>query len=278
MRTKRSARASMADALVTCRPAACRGNRPIAGNRAARAVVWGHSWVGFACRSAWAGRCVMFGTRKIRRDWRRAVVATIVVAAVAACAVGVPVPTTPVKVSSERFPCEHHACGCVDAEACWRDCCCMNHAAKLAWAEREGVTPPKYVVAAAKREAKTQAKLAGAEGVAVSKAKAKAKAKVAGGCCSAKKQSCCTAAKTCCSSKAAAKPAGRSIKIVNLIAAMKCRGLSVSVALLPPSLPVDLQQFVTDVVERFETPLGASLLYDEPVLAVASPPPDGAVV
>jgi hypothetical protein len=148
----------------------------------------------------------------------------------------------------------------------------MNHAAKLAWAEREGVTPPAFVVAAAKREAKTQAKLAGAEGGAVSKAK------VARGCCSAKKQSCCSAAKTCCSSEPAAEPTGRSIKIVNLIAAMKCRGLSVSVALLPPSLPVDLSQFFPNVARRFETPLGASLLYDEPMLAVASPPPDGAVI
>lgn len=40
----------------------------------------------------------------------------------------------------------------MNAEACWRKCCCHTNAEKLAWAKQHGVTPPDYVVAAAERE------------------------------------------------------------------------------------------------------------------------------
>jgi len=199
----------------------------------------------------------------IRRRWRRmrsGVVAAATVAAVAACAVGVPLPTAVLKPhSAERYPCEHHACGCVDAKACWRDCCCMSHGEKLAWAEREGVAPPAFVIAAAARE------------IIAEKAAAKS---ACSHCCKAKQHAENEA--TCAPNVATAKsePA-RGVGFVMLHEAMKCRGLTVSVSLLPPSLPAFTDNFEPLVIERFLPQLGRSLLYDEPTLAVASPPPDG---
>lgn len=178
------------------------------------------------------------------------------VAAVAACAVGVPLPAVVFKPSAQRFPCESHACGCVDAESCWRDCCCMTHAEKLTWAARNGVTPPAIALAAARREA-AATKLA------------------CGGCCAAKAKSCCRAKQSCCGGGASA-PAGRGtgIAFVQFAAAMKCRGLTVSVAMLPPSLPALPEHFALLVLERYSQLLGRTLLYDEPYLAVDTPPPD----
>jgi hypothetical protein len=68
----------------------------------------------------------------------------------------------------------------------------------------------------------------------------------------------------------------RGVKFVHFISAMKCRGVSVSIGLLPPSLPIVNATFFPHAVERFQAVLGDSLLYDEPYLAVASPPPDDA--
>jgi hypothetical protein len=48
----------------------------------------------------------------------------------------------------ERFPCEGCACGCLSARDCWTNCCCHSPAERLAWARRNGVTPPAYAVAA----------------------------------------------------------------------------------------------------------------------------------
>jgi hypothetical protein len=198
----------------------------------------------------------------IRRRWRKVrsgVVAAAMVAAVAACAVGVPLPSAILKPhSAERYPCEHHACGCIDAQACWRDCCCMSHGEKLAWAEREGVAPPAFVIAAAAHEII-------AEKVAAKPACSR--------CCEAKQKAEGQAA--CASTVAAAKerPA-RGVGFVMLHEAMKCRGLTVSVSLLPPSLPAITNDFEPLVSERYLPQLGRSVLYDEPILAVASPPPD----
>lgn len=204
---------------------------------------------------------------RIRHLWRRVrkgVVAAATLAAVAACAIGIPLPTVIQKPHSDvRYPCEHHACGCVDAEACWRDCCCMSQAAKLAWAERAGVTPPAFAVAAAVREIEAESphKI------------------VAHGCCAAKKQasSCCTkaTASSCCRKTEAEPPHG--VRIVTLNDAMKCRGLTVSVALLPPSLPVSGVEFLAPPLVRFAAPRVESLLYESPSLAIASPPPNCAL-
>jgi hypothetical protein len=58
--------------------------------------------------------------------------------------------------------------------------------------------------------------------------------------------------------------------------ALKCRGVQVSVTLMPPSLPVEHDGFSQEWVEFSPAPALASVLYDPPLLAVATPPPDAA--
>ena len=79
-----------------------------------------------------------------------------VVLLVSLCASVVPLPvgskTPPDKDPSQPFPCQHHGCGCRTAEQCWKKCCCMTHAQKVAWAKRNQVIPPAEVVEAAAQE------------------------------------------------------------------------------------------------------------------------------
>jgi hypothetical protein len=135
----------------------------------------------------------------------------------------------------------------------------MSHGEKLAWAEREGVRPPAFVVAAAAR------------GIIAEKKAAKP---ACSHCCEAKQYA--EGEAVCASNAATAKNQPvQGVGFVMLHEAMKCRGLTVSVSLLPPSLPAMVENFEPFVIERFMPHLGRSLLYDEPTLAVASPPPDG---
>jgi hypothetical protein len=135
----------------------------------------------------------------------------------------------------------------------------MSHGEKLAWAEREGVTPPAFVVAAAAREII-------AEKIAAKPA--------CSHCCEAKQYA--EGEAVCASNAATAKNQSvQGVGFVMLHEAMKCRGLTASVSLLPPSLPAMVDNFEPLLIERFLPQLGRSFLYDEPTLAVASPPPDG---
>jgi hypothetical protein len=151
----------------------------------------------------------------------------------------------------------------MDAESCWRDCCCMSLGEKLAWARQVGVQPPAFVVAAAAREIIA----------------AKTSQVATSGCCSAKAKSCCASSTACCSSKVAAAPMGRQrgVKTVSFLAAMKCRGLTASVALLPPSLPLLAAEFLPPIVERYDVRIGDSPPCENPYLAIPTPPPQGAL-
>jgi hypothetical protein len=60
---------------------------------------------------------------------------------------GIPLPLPAEKDVSRPFPCQHHQCGCANADQCWRGCCCYSHAEKLAWAEAHGVYLPAELVA-----------------------------------------------------------------------------------------------------------------------------------
>jgi hypothetical protein len=185
---------------------------------------------------------LMFG---IRGNWRRTVPAGLALASVVACSLALPLPGPPVKSKATvgaPFPCQQHACGCPDAEACWRDCCCFTPQEKLAWAVRQGVVPPELLTVAAQRS-------------------------VEGGppCC---QRSCCD--------KSEAGPPRRGGQSVILIMALKCRGVQVSVTLMPPSLPVECGGFSQEWVEFYPTPVSPPVLYDPPLLAVATPPPDAA--
>lgn len=64
-------------------------------------------------------------------------------------------------VFNERYPCEGSSCGCSSAHECWTSCQCQSMAAKVAWAEREGVAIPGYVPRA---ELAACAEVGGSEG------------------------------------------------------------------------------------------------------------------
>lgn len=79
-------------------------------------------------------------------------VTVVVLFSLTAGAVGVPITRGLRKDSLQPFPCQDCPCGCVDAEQCWRSCCCQTNTQKLAWARAHHVTPPEFVVAAASHE------------------------------------------------------------------------------------------------------------------------------
>lgn len=207
--------------------------------------------------------------RKVRRRLGRSAIAAATLAAVAACAVGVPQPAVVSKSHAEHYPCENHPCGCGDAESCWRDCCCFSDREKLAWAERAGVTPPAFVVAAAREESDQRCA-------------ATAHAERTDSCCS-RKTSCCSAGGAECDggptaeSTVSAKSPSRQGGWIMLHAAMKCRGLAVSVALLPPSLPAATAEIFKPAVVRFVSQAAEPLLYESPYNGVSTPPPDAAL-
>jgi hypothetical protein len=218
--------------------------------------------------TASGGRAMFSSSRHFWRRVQRRVFAGATLAAVLACAVGVPTRAPVVKSHAERYPCEAHPCGCQDAESCWRDCCCYTAGEKLAWAERVGVTPPEYVVAAAAVEPSQYHDDAACEVAAAD-------------CCGSAAPTCETEDSCCASTQVPASTAAphesRGVTFVMIHAAMKCRGLSVTVAWLPPSLPVVAAEFFPPPIERFESPIAASILYEPPCPAVSTPPPDAAL-
>ncbi len=117
------------------------------------------------------------------RSWVRPIaVCLLLVHVFLSLGISIPVPKT--KVTSERFPCENRPCGCFSAAHCWDKCCCHTDEEKLAWAEKNGVKPPDFLV---KR---------------VAKSRTKANPQLASlqrSCC--QKQSCCQR-RTCCQPQA----------------------------------------------------------------------------
>jgi hypothetical protein len=89
---------------------------------------------------------------------RRSIAAAVLVGFLAT-AFGVPLINPRIgkngKDIAQPFPCMHGTCGCQNAEACWRGCCCHTNAEKLAWAKEHGVTPPEYVHVAATKKRPT---------------------------------------------------------------------------------------------------------------------------
>jgi hypothetical protein len=181
---------------------------------------------------------------------RRRGPAVLALAGVTACSLAFPLPAPVVKTKASRpFPCRHHACGCRDAEACWRDCCCFTAAEKVAWARRHGVAPPQFLLAAADRESSA----------------------------STCRRACCRAAAQADAAQEIAQtppPAGDGV--VLMILALRCRGVHLSVTLLPPSLPAEPPAISHRDVERFVALPAALSRYVPPYLAVATPPPDAA--
>jgi hypothetical protein len=72
-----------------------------------------------------------------------------------AAIVGIPT-TAHTKNPGERFPCENSACGCSSADVCWDRCCCHTDTEKLAWARRNRVVPPSFLVKRVAENQRTQ--------------------------------------------------------------------------------------------------------------------------
>jgi hypothetical protein len=215
---------------------------------------------------------------------------------VAICSVGVPLPARAVKKSGEAFPCQNCPCGCKDADTCWRECCCFTHRQKLAWAERNRVTPPAFVIAAARRETrdaatesqsccrgkpevKMQASGAAAPTIAMRPCCQRRTALCSAAPCSTRSNGDATGSCSTCEGQASDKQAStperrRSSDAVLLVSKLRCGGISLSVSAMPPSVVTRVADFHLDMPVRFEPLVCDRLLYEPPVLAVAAPPPD----
>ncbi len=160
-------------------------------------------------------------------------------------AIGLPIPVASFPLSDEVFPCMHHRCGCHSADQCWRDCCCMSMAEKLAWAKENDVTPPPYVL----EEARSR-------GLLDSQPKPKCcccKAPVVESCCKPPVSSSCCDSKKGDKKRVGEKPtASDSVVLLN---ALKCRGvgdnwMGVGISLPPPGIDFDIfLPFVAQTVE-----------------------------
>ena len=85
---------------------------------------------------------------KAARRAMRFLVAAAILCALALAFFGLPLPRQGEKDRSTPFPCQDRPCGCLDAASCWKECCCFTHEQKLAWAKKNGVTPPAICAAA----------------------------------------------------------------------------------------------------------------------------------
>jgi hypothetical protein len=81
------------------------------------------------------------------RPSRRRLVAAYLLGNYVFLLAGIPLPLPADKDVSRPFPCQHHQCGCANADQCWRGCCCYSHAEKLAWARAHEVHLPAELLA-----------------------------------------------------------------------------------------------------------------------------------
>lgn len=188
--------------------------------------------------------------RKLRlrlRFYRRQLVGMLTLCALLAGTIGVPVPKFTAKGGTEAFPCQHRACGCSSAAACWKSCCCHTNREKVAWAKAHGVTPPAFVVAAAEKEAKSVTLKS---------------------CCAALKQK----TKSCCDSTS---PEAKSIGLGFVIAQdlRSCKGQTALLMMLT-QVVVDLPRLEFELADlECETVVVLSDSADSVSLEVDSPPP-----
>lgn len=160
------------------------------------------------------------------------------------------IPSTPEKDRTAAFPCQDRPCGCRSAEQCWKKCCCFSNAQKLAWARKNQVDVPEFVVAAA-----------AAERAPMLNASQPHNARSYASCCR--------------KSKEVDTSAGESSRNRRVIAlnVWQCNGLSVlfatlSLAMLPSA--ASPEQLATPSRELIETPCS---LLPEQVGAPPEPPP-----
>lgn len=201
----------------------------------------------------------------MRRSWPgvRRGIALIALLNYLALAVGLPLPscsyaaTVNADGSLVLHPCSGHRCGCGSAEQCWKSCCCFSPAEKLAWARRNGVTPPAFVMA----EPESRPTVS--------------RSPVRKSCCSAEP----VVVKSCCSKKAietstTASPV-KEPRWISYLAAARCRGAAAAEWLnVPVSLPVKVFDCAANYAEQVRPflPPAESILASA-FLSTADPPP-----
>lgn len=187
--------------------------------------------------------------------------------AVAIATIGIPLPIPFVKDTSEPFPCMNCGCGCVNAEMCWRDCCCFTNSQKLAWANEHGLKAPEYLVA------QVAAEPAAAEHEDLENLKPCCRARAL----AAREAACCGKKSGGCESKKDAEPSA-TLPGVLAIHALKCQGNSLSLSLLPPSVPTDNVGTELPLLPRESILLAESHLYQPPTFEAVVPPPEFAAL
>ncbi len=62
-----------------------------------------------------------------------------------------PIPALPINHQSADenlpYPCQGGTCGCKSAEQCWKSCCCLSAAERIAWAKKRNISLPKSLLA-----------------------------------------------------------------------------------------------------------------------------------
>lgn len=215
-------------------------------------------------------RFSLFRHAKKRLKSRLRQLATLAtVAALSACAVGIPLPDSVKKPSDVAYPCQDCPCGCKTAEVCWTNCCCFTQAEKIAWARDNNVTPPAYVLTA------------------LNNLKAPSKS-----CCCSKQSTCseptvaeskidapasnqvCEAGEPSQKSCSARPQKHRSeFSILLTVQAQRCQGLTSSLTSLPPSVMplLDACPFADPIASRFT--VINDLFSPGPIPVPDTPPP-----
>lgn len=182
------------------------------------------------------------------------------------------------RVSGEKdlsapFPCQNRPCGCLSAEQCWRECCCFTNAQKVAWARKNRVTPPQYVVEAARSEAQPkQVAVSPSTRAAGATCRSTSHGCTGKSCCESGRQSTCSACATSAREQREKPLAGRSKRFVIGIERMKCRGQGPGWNSLPwADLPVAEEPCIAGSLPRWDHPSSviAAFIADDP----PEPPP-----
>jgi hypothetical protein len=81
--------------------------------------------------------------RQLTAHLRRVLVSGLVLAGYLASSIGLPLPAPRIiKDLSRPFPCQHRRCGCLDADQCWKQCCCFSPEQRQRWARAHGIEAP----------------------------------------------------------------------------------------------------------------------------------------
>lgn len=197
--------------------------------------------------------------------------------AVAIATLGIPLPVQVIKDLSQAFPCMDCGCGCVNAEMCWRKCCCYSNSQKLAWANKHGIRVPDFVLEQAAAEVDLEpVELADVKPCCRQRILAVKGVMAAKGVSATKASSACARNSGRCDEEPNTEPP--LIPGVLAIHALKCQGLTLTVSMLPPSVPTDEIGADLLLVPGEQVAFAASPLYQPPFFDADAPPPEFAVL